>query len=395
MGLRACFLSAMMALLGALVAFASADDVVATHILDLKSVYTVVQCDDKPGTTNQTFLGIPTDPSPDPHEISFGGCPTGYHLFTAWTDYTVGQAVWVYIGVWDWSRGIWVADDMQYRNAGTYSWVSALTDWEQWTKFKNLSECSSNPGADFTRCADVYEVYAYYWWGSQWIFADKANGLVLADWDWSGDDPDHFHWSPNSYDRPTKVLSYTTGDGKDWVEVRWRFAYYDGMPTNEGTNRLNRLKDWASGGLFGGGAWQVEMRRNSDGWDAAEVGWTPFTGCYIVEIYDWWSTVPGFSVGYDTVEESLPSEWNPQVSCEDDEEAEGKSSDWSNLSAMTISDASQAMSTGPWWHYKQTFLRREARQGYGFRLQTEFELKEPWPDTSFDVVIATQRAETY
>jgi len=375
-----------------LLSIASRVDVQASHFVNLTNVYTSDRCDDKPGFVNQFFQGIPTDPSPDLN--SLGVCSGNpYHHWYVWADYSVTMTTWVYIGVWDWSRGLWVADHMEYRSPGGYYWVSTLDP--DWTDFKSLPECDSSSRTSFSRCADAYEVRAYYWNGSTWVFQDNAKGLVSADWDISGDDDCcHFHWSPNVYDRPAKVNSYTDPQGRSFVEVEWRVAYYDGMPASEGTARLNRLKSWA-------GALQLEMRRGtssgaiSDGWDAAAGdGFSPL--CNWATLWPWSTNIPGFQVTNFQIEES--HELSYQCPGQD-EEVQGKSTSESSWNPTSISDASASLNSG-YWYWRQTFLRRTANQGQSFRLQNEFELNEdgrypPVTDTSFDNVVATQRQETY
>lgn len=231
-----------------------------THLGNIVRAWTRVQCDDKPGFYDNFFSGAPTDPNAlGQFTYSCQSPPGSRDSFSAVVEYVAPLGTNnVFLGIWDWSRGIWVWSAIQGGTGGTSTAVIT------WPYFKDLPECHAAGRDNFTRCADVYEFHIYYWTGTGWQWSDSANGLSLADWDITGnDDCCHFHWSPNSYDRPKKVLSYSSG-GNNFVELRWRMAYYDGMPYAEGTNRLNRLKNWA-------GAFQVEMRRNTDGWDGAEV----------------------------------------------------------------------------------------------------------------------------
>lgn len=124
--------------------------------------------------------------------------------------------------------------------------------------------------------------------------------------------------------------------------------------------------------------------------------------CSVTAVYPWNSTIPGFQVTVSQMEESYPAHWEApwQPFCGMQEEAQGKTSDEANWVPFLITEATQAVGNGPWWHYTQTFLRRPANQGQGFRLQTEFELNEagsyPPPfGESFDNVVGTQRSESY
>jgi hypothetical protein len=181
--------------------------------------------------------------------------------------------------------------------------------------------------------------------------------------------------------------------------LNWRFGYYNNLSVGgtAGTDRLNRLKAWA-------GSLQVEMRRNSDGWDAQAV--TPAgQGCVRGPLFSWYTNIPGFEVTESQVEEAV---------CGQNEEAQGQTSSegsWSpfNLSPPAI-DASYTNSSGYYWYWTQTFYRKPANRGQTFRLQTEYELNESicypphplcpgepgWPSQpSFDIVAATQRSESY
>lgn len=332
-------------------------------------------CDDKPGTFQYQFAGYPTDPYPDPPDM-FGSCPSSptQHHFSVWVRYDITAGYDYWFGIWDWSRGVWVASNF-IDNAWSSCECTWLATWSPYFK----SNCSSN--ADFTTCADSYSVYSYWRQqsGGSWYTYDWVHGLVNGDWDWaSADDPEHFHWSPNGYQRPIKDAPFTQG-GKSWVYVTSRAAYYDHI-SNEGTERLNRLNNWA-------GSLQWEFRRNADGWDAGQI-----FGCSIWSVYTYYTNIPGFEVTTNQIEEN--------EACGGDEEAQGKTSTLSALSAYYLGDASGANNT--YWYYKQLFLRKSANQGQWFRLQTEFELNEYdsypvpiWGDTKFDIVIPTQRDEWF
>lgn len=369
--------------------FGSPPAVSAAPIIDIDRVYGYTICDDKPGTTGLTFQGYPTDSRPDPLQLG-GTCPNSVpqHYYSLWIDYQMSAGYDYWIGIYDSARGIWVASTF------IDGWTSCNCTWiATWTPhFK--SDCTTN--AAFTTCADSYTVYSY--WAqdgsSTWYNYDTVRGLVNGDWDRTGDDDwNHFHWSPNGYQRPTK-----TANGIDYIRMNWRFGYYNNLSSGgtAGTDRLNRLKNWA-------GSFQVEMRRNSEGWDAQSWTWNPGQlSCSKGPIYSWYTNIPGFEVTEAQIEEN---------DCFADEEAQGKTTSESSWSTFNLSppgiDASYTNTSGYYWYWTQTFYRKLPNRGQSFRLQTEYELNEspcypPLPicpgealPPSYDTVAATQRSESY
>ncbi len=344
-----------------------------TAQVDLFDVETLILCEDnlKTGFTGQSFYDYPWDP--DAPGLPYGAAcgDPAEQWFRAWIEYEVSDPTWVYAGVWDWSLGQYIAEQTVYRDAGDYRWQPSWNPAVQ-----NSATCTP-----FTPCADSLSVLVWHWDGDEWIYEDAADWFLQADWDISGDDDeDHFYWSPNKYNRPVKLGS---AEGEDWVVLSQRFLWFDNTRYSvmSGSDRLNRLQTWAGGT---DPQFQVEYRRDREGWDAAATAWIDGIVCVKVP-YDWWSNIPDFDVTDTTVEEAA---------CLENEEAEGATESVDDLIAIPGSDPTGIVeSTG--YYYNQTLHRLGDEQGDWFQLSTEFELKEGIEDeipnvTGFDWVVATQ-----
>lgn len=350
--------------------------------VDLISVESVIACEDNTKSGIQwgtTYFDYPVDP--DAIGLAAGSScalqDPDEQWSRAWIEYEVDTPVWVDIIVWDHSRASVIAEHTEFRDPAAYNW-QPFWDASGWSP---ASQCTPVLGGASSICADAYSVYAYYWDGTDWILDDQAQEWLNADYDIAPDGEDHWYWSPNKYDRP-KIGSSSDPEfqGSDWLVLTQRFMWFDNTwsQSTAGSERLARLVNWTDGP---GAKFQVEFRRDSEGWDAGE---SSFVGSLcVIDWYPGYSNVPNASIAD-----------SEEAGCLGNEEAELTTESVDDLVAVSAIDPSDAWDDA--YYYGQTFFRRPTQQWLPFELSTAFELVEGWlPDMDFDKVFTTQREELY
>lgn len=261
----------------------------------------------------------------------------------------------ILIGIWDSSTGQYVQFISNlYPNPSKITWL--VPDWI------------------FKSTPDSYDVLAYYWDGTNWALADSARGMVQADTDFG----EHFMWSPNVYTIPYRKMQ----SNNDFVVYTQYFSYFNNLPTSrtKGSERLAYMQSLANNV---GGRFQVEFRRDREGWDAMYQECD--LGTCISLMYGYQTNLPG---GYSDATTTEENDLNGN------EEAEISTGEIMSIVASSFPDPS--FFANPQAYFVSfTFYRKPNYREQPVVLDTEFELIERLLDTNFDYVITTSRNEQF
>lgn len=284
------------------------------------------------------------------------------------------------------------------------TWIGIRNHQEgNWVESSAYSTCANQvtwvPEFNWTNVPDSYEAWLYWWNRSNWQWADRATGWIVADVELHCE-AGHCPWSSNKYTYP--FLRFDTSEYK-WVkQFFWWFdndlASY-GTHT-EGTERLTRLLDLTNNL---GGQLQVEFNRkdiqfqnNMDGWDAQRAeGLIP---C----LFTRYGENTNLGADYGVAHEEM--DWGNCPWPGGDEEAELtiEHDTLQNAVAYVGHDPTEALifpePAEPGHegvYFVEVKFRRRLNQGNQFGLTTELELKEADWDLQFDVQTLTQYIETY
>lgn len=288
-----------------------------------------------------------------------------------WNTSQQSQTIWV--GLFDHQTYQWIIYSSSALGAGWFY----LADW--YVTPKNIP--------------DSYEIYLYYWQNGVWQFADKAVGWVQAEQEHiCHKNPHHCPFSPNFYNYPTM---WDYGDYKYVHQYFWYHDYAPASGSREGTDRLNRLRQYTSG--FPHGKFQVEFRRvNSiagqqsvEGWDALYDA-DPGPRCDPANYPDTATNLPNPS--WHSEEIGSDKDCDP---LENDEEAQADTANTEGMQLYTGgNDPTLIPGTVPnppgiYWVQVQ-FYRLPAYRNQTFTLQTEFELLHGGVLYGVDVIFSTQ-----